>query len=486
MSIKERMAMFNKQAESSKAPAAKEPPPTIGRKPVNWQPTAERKVSSGEGKSGLSANDAASSISRPGGSLKDRMAALQGAFGSASAPSPAPKPEDKPKAMKQPDDVKSPIEESLQQDPSELAKSPSTADAPEVAQGTVPDVDKEQTEETAASGEEEVDEAEKERVKRQEIAARMARLGGMRLGGPPMPPPTVKKPESESEPETLAASAEEVQATLEDSDELQEEQKQEPEQDIPAPVDTTIVQKESPLEVASEVEPEETQLSAQAEPLPDLEQAPKDVKEPIEELNDQPMSMKAPPLARRAKPPRRRTPQTQVQTSDLDTTSTTPLRETLTTEQPLQGEKKEDEEEVSQEALSHEPDQVLTPVDDDEHPGGEHLHRFSPPKSPEEAPTSEQSTEDRRISIATALVDKPTTLNTAIEHFHSPLDKEETPVETPRDEIEPSSPLPIAQPSFPVTDVAKDEEAPSKQSEESVAPQNVATLDDDIDSSERK
>ncbi|TIA99130.1 hypothetical protein E3P96_02992 [Wallemia ichthyophaga] len=482
MSIKERMAMFNKQAESSNAPSAKQPPPSIGRKPLNWQPPAERKVSSGEGRSGLSANDAASSISRPGGSLKDRMAALQGAFGSASAPSPGPKPEVKPKETKQADDIKSPIEESDQQDRSESVNVRSTDD-PDVAKGAASDVVKDHSDEPEANGDEDAKNAEEDRVKRQDIAARMARLGGMRLGGPPMPSSNSKTPE----PETSAVLPEEAQTSHKTSEELQEEQKQEPKQNIPAPVDTTNMQEESTVEAKSEAvpeaKPEEPVQSVQEEPLPEPEQTFNDVKEPIEELNDQPTSMKAPPLARRAKPPRRRLPQTQVQTDDLDAATTTPLPETPAIEQVSQEEKVE-KEEVSQEASSREPDQALKPVTDDENPSGDHLHRFSPPSSQEEVQTDEQSTEDRRISIATAFVDKPTPLNEAIEHFHSPLDKEETPVETPKDEIEPSSPLPIAQPSLLVTEVQKDEEAPPKMPEEAGAPQNYATLDDDIESSE--
>lgn len=468
------MALFNKQAEQTSAPAPKQPPPTIGRKPAQWQPTNERKVSAGEGKSGLSANDAASSISRPGGSLKDRMAALQGAFGSASAPSPVTKPDVKPKPLRQPDDVKTPIEQSIVQPSEDNQNNVTDERTPEESESTKED-------------ENETDDAEQERVKRQEIAARMAKLGGMRLGGPPMTVPSKKTEET----------AEESSEVPQDVSEVEEKDKNEKEdRDIPNTVDTNIEQTDEPAAV-----PEQSPASPQ-----------KESKEPIEELDDQSVSMKAPPLARRAKPPRRRTPQTQVNTTEVDTASATPLPDTPVSETPAEktdgkavesetvsveepqtvpaeesvqepvpepvvepahdnSQEEVQEKEQEDEELTEKPKETTTSLDKSEdHPGGDHLHRFDPQEDVTEF--SDKTIEDRRISIATALVDKPDSLNNAIEHFHSPLDKNETQAESPTEEIDPLSPLPIAQPAIPVMEESKD--------------QASAVAADDGSSSERK
>ena len=454
MSIKERMALFNKQAEQTSAPAPKQPPPAIGRKPAQWQPTNERKVSAGEGRSGLSANDAASSISRPGGSLKDRMAALQGAFGSASAPSPVTKPDVKPKPLRQSDDVKAPIEQSIIQPSEDKQDSVTDERTPEES-------------ENAKEDDDETDDAEQERVKRQEIAARMAKLGGMRLGGPPMAVP----------PKKTEGTAEETSEAPQDLSEAGEEDKKEKQDgDIPNTVDTNVEQTDEPSAA-----PEQPPASPQ-----------KESKEPIEELDDQPVSMKAPPLARRAKPPRRRTPQTQVNTTEVDTASATPLPDTpvsatptektdekaaesetasieepqtVSAEEPVpepvvepaQGNSQEEvqEEEEEEAKFSEKPKETTTSLKDEDHPGSDHLHRFDPQE--DTTGFADKTIEDRRISIATALVDKPDSLNNAIEHFHSPLDKNETQAESPKEEIDPLSPLPISQPAIPVMEESKDQ-----------------------------
>ncbi|KAJ7094217.1 hypothetical protein C8R43DRAFT_828052, partial [Mycena crocata] len=107
-SLRDRIAAFEKPSSGSSAPA---PPPlrpkpagTVSWKPKPPSPPTENTTFSagGEGDAaptaktgGMSASDAKESIGR-GGSLKDRMAALQGrgAFG-APAPPPAPIPKGK-------------------------------------------------------------------------------------------------------------------------------------------------------------------------------------------------------------------------------------------------------------------------------------------------------------------------------------------------------------------------------------------------------
>jgi hypothetical protein len=167
----------------------------------------------------MSANDAMESITK-GGSLKERMAALQGlgAFGGGSAASAPPKPSEKPKWKPPPQvSVVAPVTGDDEEDagasgiadtgskplisplktPSEeilavLSKSPPPVN--EEASVTVSDV--------PDAGDEEADPEEEERQRRAAIAARMARLGGTRVG---MAPPIFGiKPEVKPKPVALA------------------------------------------------------------------------------------------------------------------------------------------------------------------------------------------------------------------------------------------------------------------------------------------
>lgn len=212
-SLRDRIAAFETKPASNT-----QPPPAPRPKPghVQWKPkvasppsspkagatsestsdatTPERKYVRG----GMSATDAKESIVM-GGSLKERMAALQGkgAFG---APAPAPPPlrptSDKPRwkppvAVLSPEPGDAPLEESAEADHEETkALSPKAVSATEAA-GEEPK-DHDGTEGTQPDAEED------ERQRRAAIAARMARLGGARLGmAPPIfaPKPTVKKAE---------------------------------------------------------------------------------------------------------------------------------------------------------------------------------------------------------------------------------------------------------------------------------------------------
>src|SRR6266404_4454981 len=148
----------------------------------------------------MSANDAKESITK-GGSLKERMAALQGlgAFGSAPVAAAPPKPSEKPKWKPPPQvavappvtgdgeedasasgeadtDSKpavSPLKTSSEEIMAVLSKSPPPVH--EEAAETVSDA-------AAGGGEEEADPEEEERQRRTAIAARMARLGGKKFG----------------------------------------------------------------------------------------------------------------------------------------------------------------------------------------------------------------------------------------------------------------------------------------------------------------
>ncbi|KAF9240233.1 hypothetical protein BU15DRAFT_22982, partial [Melanogaster broomeanus] len=107
-SLRDRIAAFENKGASSAAPGPAAPP-VVRPKPggLPWKPkvpsppsspdhaqTGERKIAPA---GGMSASDAMESIGR-GGTLKERMAALQGrgAFGGAPPPMP-PKPVEKPK-----------------------------------------------------------------------------------------------------------------------------------------------------------------------------------------------------------------------------------------------------------------------------------------------------------------------------------------------------------------------------------------------------
>jgi hypothetical protein len=161
----------------------------------------------------MSASDAKESITKGFGSLKDRMAALQGkgAFGAPSPPL-APKPAvEKPRWNPPPAAATPPIDDEppaaaiaaafdRTKSPPIPVQSRKSLDLPKpIAEGegtstAEPPVDVEAT-----------TEEEDERQRRAAIAARMARLGGARLGmAPPVlakkPPMPIRKPTHEDVP----------------------------------------------------------------------------------------------------------------------------------------------------------------------------------------------------------------------------------------------------------------------------------------------
>jgi hypothetical protein len=143
----------------------------------------------------MSASDAMESIGK-GGSLKERMAALQGkgAFGGGTGTPPPilPKPADKPR-WKPPPPLSPPADEVVSQDG---VIDPQGSSPP--ATGDPDHTDLEGGHEAQQDAAEiEQDPEEEERQRRAAIAARMARLGGARVGmGPPLfaAKPAPKKP----------------------------------------------------------------------------------------------------------------------------------------------------------------------------------------------------------------------------------------------------------------------------------------------------
>ena len=168
----------------------------------------------------MSATDAKESITK-GGSLKERMAALQGlgAFGGGPATSPPPKPSEKPKWKPPPQvAVAAPVTGDDEEDAS-AAEVADTGSKPIVSPLKTPSEEilaalsrspppvNEEASVTASdvpgAEEEEADPEEEERQRRAAIAARMARLGGARVGmGPPI---FGRKPEVKPKPAALAA-----------------------------------------------------------------------------------------------------------------------------------------------------------------------------------------------------------------------------------------------------------------------------------------
>ena len=218
-SLRDRIAAFEKAGAGSAGPAPA--PPAPRPKPAGfstWKPRqpspppAESSESSQTGASkpsaGLSAADAKESIVK-GGSLKERMAALQGkgAFGAPPALAPKP-PLEKPK-WKPPPVIPAPVDEDESADGekprperklSDLIKTavPASSEGGEERSG---EGETDVAPKAAEEGEEgagEPDPEEEERQRRAAIAARMARLGGARVGmAPPVfgkrPPPPPKK-----------------------------------------------------------------------------------------------------------------------------------------------------------------------------------------------------------------------------------------------------------------------------------------------------
>lgn len=214
-SLRDRIAAF----ENKGATAPSVPPPAPRPKPggVSWKPrpvsppaSPARPVSPGAtetaaaARAGMSAVDAKESIGG-GLSLKERMAALKGkgafgAPGAGAAPAPPRPAGDKPKWKPPPRIASPPLAEAGEgkepinpaSPPADEAKSiisPLVDEAVQPLQSPPPAQDQPDVE----GGPSEEDPEEEERKRRAAIAARMARLGGARVG---MAPPIFgKKPD---------------------------------------------------------------------------------------------------------------------------------------------------------------------------------------------------------------------------------------------------------------------------------------------------
>lgn len=221
-SLRDRIAAFEQKPASAPGPPAPRPKPgnlsqwkPRPASPHDNQPVINRADAS------MSASDAKVSIT---GSLKERMAALQGlgAFGGGPTAAPPPKPAEKPKWKPPPQvAVAPPVTGDDDEDDSSAAdnKSPTSPlrapsddmsaalskAQPQPAHAPVQEEPSEIATEAPVEGEDAADPEEEARQRRAAIAARMARLGGTRVGmGPPIfgrKPETKPKP-AEQAPET--------------------------------------------------------------------------------------------------------------------------------------------------------------------------------------------------------------------------------------------------------------------------------------------
>ena len=217
-SLRDRIAAFeNKGGAPTPAPApAPRPKPKPGH--ITWQPktasppTSPRRDSTDDAaeakRAGMSAADAKESIGKL--SLKERMAALQGstAFGGPAPGGPPPRPTGEKPKWKPPPVVQrvEPIGGDDEEKPATTASEGEAIKADTTGEARSPPAVEEEKE-VEGEGEQRVDgepdPEEEERQRRAALAARMARLGGARVGmGPPIfgkkpdiPPKKIQKEE---------------------------------------------------------------------------------------------------------------------------------------------------------------------------------------------------------------------------------------------------------------------------------------------------
>lgn len=218
-SLRDRIAAFEKPTNVSTPGLGPVPRPKPGA--VSWKPRAPSPSSVHPGgdsstverrTGGMSASDAKESIGK-GGSLKERMAALQGrgAFGAPPPPPTAPKPViERPKWKPPPPVASPPPDDHLEKDdvspkspeiPSQSSDSlPAQPSTPTGGEHDAPAVAVAAPEPEERVGDE-ADPEDEERQRRATIAARMARLGGARVGmGPPVFGKVPVKPKPKAEP----------------------------------------------------------------------------------------------------------------------------------------------------------------------------------------------------------------------------------------------------------------------------------------------
>src|ERR1700722_267490 len=225
-SLRDRIAAFENKSASSPTPG---PPPIPRPKPggLTWKPKlpspptspgspGDHGPSSPERKhsGGMSASDAKESIGK-GGSLKERMAALQGKGAFGAPPPLSPKPAIEKPQWKPPPVVSPPAEDPIKDDtPHEPVTIPTEAERD-------PALDDETRQDAGDLASPENDPEEEERQRRANIAARMARLGGARVGmAPPVfgrKPPVNKETKPKEGVSEVQTPKEEVNPSVENA-----------------------------------------------------------------------------------------------------------------------------------------------------------------------------------------------------------------------------------------------------------------------------
>lgn len=235
-SLRDRIAAFENKGSAPTPAPAPIPRPKPGH--IAWQPkaasppTSPRRESTSAGedggdaqRAGMSAADAKESIGKL--SLKERMAALKGsaAFGGAAPSGPPPRPVGEKPKWKPPPVVQrvEPIGGEDEEKPAVATSAgdegPKGDDQGEVRSPAAVEEGKEGEVEGEQREEGEPDPEEEERQRRAALAAKMARLGGARVGmGPPIfgrkPDLPVKKVQKEEEkPKAEEQAKEEEQKT---------------------------------------------------------------------------------------------------------------------------------------------------------------------------------------------------------------------------------------------------------------------------------
>ncbi|KAG6854297.1 hypothetical protein C0991_008546 [Blastosporella zonata] len=306
-SLRDRIAAFEKPAGSAAPGPAPVPRPKPGG--VSWKPKAPSPpsspsaadVSSERKTGGMSASDAKESI-KTGGSLKERMAALQNRGGFGGPPPVAPKPPvEKPKWKPPP--VIAPVDKDDDDEPSrddDLPKPPpplrkSTSDDKSAGESDIREPGPAAEEADAETGEAaEADPEEEERQRRAAIAARMARLGGARVGMAPVFGRT------QSAKKTEPAKTETIVNENAEEDESQGKA-------VPSPSNDETTTTSSP---ASTEQPSVTSDAVELPPAPVRKDSVSSLSTETEAqpTRSPPEPMPLPSAPRRAGPPRRKTP----------------------------------------------------------------------------------------------------------------------------------------------------------------------------------
>ncbi|KAG6835916.1 hypothetical protein H0H93_013376 [Arthromyces matolae] len=305
-SLRDRIAAFEKPAGGAAPPPAPLPRPKPGG--ISWkpkQPSPPSSPSPSDAKSGgpgpgMSASDAKESI-KTGGTLKERMAALQNRGGFGAPPPVAPKPPmEKPKWKPPP--VVAPVDKDDDDDePSRAAVDP-TKLIPPSRKSTSDDTPAEEksegdivvSDQVAEEGETVPDPEEEERQRRAALAARMARLGGARVGMAPVygRPVPAKKPETPKQNVSEESVPQEEATTPPTVNEPSAERASASDEQVSAT--STTSEPHAPSRPGSVA-------SATLSPDPETQSPP---------INTSPTSMPVPAAPRRAVPPRRKTPKT--------------------------------------------------------------------------------------------------------------------------------------------------------------------------------